>query len=65
MCIACTEFLKGSLKWDEFQRALSETTRDDPEHLAEVNRALGENSPKGPASDQDLRQKLRDKLKAK
>ena len=56
MCVACIEFIKGTLTPKEFRSALKETTRDDESHLREVERTLGRDD-----SDADtLRQKLRE-----
>ena len=62
MCIACAEFIKGTLKFDEFKRALRETTREDSDHLAQVAQKLGQPG-LGLDSAQGSDQELRDKLK--
>ena len=40
MCIACVEFIKETLTVKEYQAALWEVTRNDEEHLTEVERLL-------------------------
>ena len=56
MCVACAEFIKGTLTFKEFNSALRETTREDEAHLGEVERVL-----QGLGNDTDLaRQKLRE-----
>jgi hypothetical protein len=56
MCVACLEFIKGTLTLKEFQSALRETTMEDERHLLEVERKL-QGSPRG---DADAARKLLD-----
>ncbi len=40
MCVACIEFIKETLTFKEFQSALWEVSREDLEHLKEIDRVL-------------------------
>jgi len=42
MCVACREFIKQKLTFQEFKSALWETTREDETHLEELERLLYE-----------------------
>ncbi len=59
MCVACAEFIKGRLKLNEFKNALKETTRENLEHLREVNETVQEASSGGQIDTDRLREKLR------
>jgi hypothetical protein len=59
MCVACIEFIKGTLTTQEFKSALRESTRDDQNHFNEVEVAISSGSV---AADngEALRKKLKD-----
>lgn len=40
MCVACLEFIKNTLTFKEFKGALWEVTREDEEHLREVEELI-------------------------
>jgi hypothetical protein len=55
MCVACIEFIKGTLNVTEFKSALRETTMEDAAHLIEVERAMSS----GSNDAEELRKKLK------
>jgi hypothetical protein len=56
MCIACSEFIKQTLSLKEFKSALWEVTREDEEHLLEIERILHS----GAIDPEIVREKLRE-----
>jgi hypothetical protein len=40
MCVACIEYIKGTLTGNEFKSALRETTREDNAHADAVSKIL-------------------------
>lgn len=55
MCIACREFIKETLSLKEFKAALWEVTRDDEEHLNEIDKVIQQH----PWDVTRMREKLR------
>ena len=61
MCVACIEFIKGTLNVSEFKSALRETTQNDERHLSEVSEVIGKGF--GSGASKAEAEALREKLK--
>jgi hypothetical protein len=56
MCIACAEFIKDKLTFKEYQSALWEMTREDEEHLLQLERIFWQ----ARGDQEKIREQLRD-----